>query len=108
MPTPHALEPRRQEGGADVASLVALGRADPPPTPRPPHEPARPPVPEPPPVPADPADEAVLNAALLDAGLSVDTEDAAAVKSIAALDSATVAVVAKWVKAKKKDNSPPK
>jgi hypothetical protein len=34
-PEPRPLEPRRQDGAADVASLVALGKAVAPPTPKP-------------------------------------------------------------------------
>jgi hypothetical protein len=99
------LEPRRPDGAADVGSLVALGIEKPPPTPK---APAPPPVQEKPPPPApapDPADEATLNAALLEAGLSVEAEDAKAVKALAALDSETVAAVAKWVKSKKNTSS---
>lgn len=103
--TPQPLEPRRREGGTDVGSLVALGLEDPPPVPAPP---APPPVVKAPPEPApapDPVDEATLNAALAEAGLSVEAADAEAVKALAALDSDTVAAVAKWLKSKKKDNS---
>jgi len=109
-PAPRPVEQRPQEGGADVASLVSLGRADPPPTPKPPPEPGRPPVPRPPPAPADPADEATLNAALAAAGVSVEAEDAAAVTALAGLDSATVDVVAKWLKEKRGNapSTPPK
>jgi hypothetical protein len=87
-------------GAADVDSLVALGRAEPPPRPKAP--PPRP-VPEPPRAPgppADPADEVTLNAALAAAGVSVEAEDAAAVKALAGLDTTTVAVVAGWLKTK--------
>ncbi|MFM9703576.1 hypothetical protein [Streptomyces galilaeus] len=45
MPDPRPMEPRRQEGAADVASLVALGYEDPPPIPEP-----SPPPPPPEPV----------------------------------------------------------
>ncbi|MFC9285355.1 hypothetical protein [Streptomyces sp. NPDC057052] len=45
MPDPLPMEPRSKEGGADVASLVALGLEDPPPTPGP----------VPPPAPPEPA-----------------------------------------------------
>lgn len=33
-PTPQAVSPRKQDGAADVASLVALGKATAPPTPK--------------------------------------------------------------------------
>jgi hypothetical protein len=102
---PRPLERRRQDGGADMASLVELGMHQPPPRPSPPKPP---PVKETPPAPApasDPVDEATLNAALAEAGLSVEAEDVAAMKMLAALDSGTVAIVAKWVKGKKKDSS---
>jgi len=101
---PLPMESRSREGGADVGSLVALGLEDPPPLPAPP------PVVEAPPGPPaeDPVDEATLNAALTEAGVTVDAADAKAVKALAALDSETVAAVAKWVKGKKKDNPPAK
>jgi hypothetical protein len=87
-------------GAADVDSLVALGRAEPPPRPAPRDPPARQPDPPKPGPPADPADEATLNAALAAAGVSVEAEDAAAVKALAGLDTTTVAVVAGWLKTK--------
>jgi hypothetical protein len=102
---PRPLEPRRQDGGADVGSLVELGMHKPPPKPSPPKPP---PVVEAPTAPApapDPVDEATLNAALAEAGLSVEAADSEAVKALATLDSDTVAAVAKWLKSRKKDNS---
>src|ERR1051325_9778475 len=106
---PPAQQPPRG-GGPAVAPPVPPARAAPPPPPKPPPEPGRPPVPRPPPAPADPADEATLNAALAAAGVSVEAEDAAAVTALAGLDSATVDVVAKWLKEKRGNapSTPPK
>jgi hypothetical protein len=87
-------------GAADVDSLVALGRAEPPPRPSPPAPPAHQTDPPKPAPSADPANEAALNAALAAAGVSVEAEDAAAVTMLAGLDSATVAVVAGWLRRK--------
>jgi hypothetical protein len=103
MPDPRPVEPRRAVGAADVDSLVALGIEEPPPVPSPPgpprvQEPPAPPVPVP-----DPADEATLHSALAEAGVSVEAADTAAVRVLAALDTATVEAVARWVKSKKKD-----
>ena len=39
---PRPVEPRRQEGGADVGSLVAMGIEEPPPIPAPPAPPEPP------------------------------------------------------------------
>lgn len=103
---PRPLPDRPLPGAADVDSLVTLGRATPPPRPAPRTEPPTPKPPPSPPVP-DAADEATLNAALTAAGISVEAEDAAAVEALAGLDSATVDVVARWIKAKK-GNQPAK
>jgi hypothetical protein len=100
MPEPRPSEPRRQDGAADVDSLVALGKANPPPLPA---EAARPAPPT-----ADPADEreaAALSAALADAGIEAGSADTAAVRALASLDPATVATVEKWLKTKKKDST---
>ncbi|MFI6032938.1 hypothetical protein ACIBBD_01910 [Streptomyces sp. NPDC051315] len=100
MPDPRPVEPRRQEGAADIDSLVALGRATPPPIPRP--------RPDPGPPTADPVDEreaAALTAALAGAGIEAGPADTAAVRALASLDPATVATVEKWLKAKKIDST---
>src|ERR1044072_5348794 len=86
-PAPRPVEQRRQDGGADVA---------------------RPPSPRRPPASAAPADEATLNAALVAAGVSVEAEDVAAVTALAGLDSATVDIVAKWLKEKRGNAPDPK
>jgi hypothetical protein len=44
MPDPIPLRPRRDPSAADTASLVKLGREDPPPVPRPATQPFREPV----------------------------------------------------------------
>ena len=43
---PRPVEPRRQEGGADFGSLVAMGIEEPPPIPAPPAPPEPPAVEE--------------------------------------------------------------
>lgn len=100
MPDPRPVEPRRQEGAADVDSLVALGRADPPPIPAPAARPAPPAA-----NPVDEQEAATLSAALADAGIEAGAADTAAVRALASLDPATVATVEKWLQAKKNDSA---
>ena len=93
-PTPHA--PRRDDTAADMRSLVELGRKEPQPVPAPAPAPA-PPV--------EDADAVVLNAALLDAGITASVEDQAAVQALAQMDTATVQAVARWMRTKKKPDT---
>lgn len=96
MPDPRPVEPRRQQGGADSASLIALGLEEPHPTPQ------EPPAPAPPPAsPVDEQEVAALTAALAEAGIEPGAGDTAAVQALAGLDPATVATVERWLKTKK-------
>lgn len=98
---PRTVERRIDPSAADVTSLVRLGLANPQPIPQPPPEPAVPkpdPVPEPAPDPVDEAEMLQLSAALTDAGITPVAEDQAAVRQLASLDAATVAVVQSWLK----------
>jgi len=95
MPAPIPLRPRYDESAADVASLVQLGQEDPQPVP------AAPPKREPVPDPVDEQEAVALSAALTEAGIEPTAGDQAAVRTLAALDPATVATVERWLKAKK-------
>lgn len=98
MGTLRPVEPRRQQGGADSGSLIALGMEEPHPLP------TEWPAPGPPSAsPADEQEAAALTAALAEAGIEAGAGDTAAVNALAALDPATVATVEKWLKAKKRD-----
>ncbi|MET9521539.1 hypothetical protein [Streptomyces coeruleorubidus] len=92
MPDPIPLAPRRDDTAADMRSLVQMGEAEPQTIPAPAPEPA-PPV--------EDTDAVVLNAALLDAGITTTPDDQAAVKALAQLDTATVQAVARWMRTKK-------
>lgn len=102
MPAAVERPPRRDDTAADTGSLVRLGRIEAQPTPDALAEP------QPAPVPEDAADEAILNSALVGAGIDT-AADAAAVQALAKLDTATVEAVARWVKTRKpKPESPSK
>ena len=84
---PRGVEPRRHLHGADLATLVALGYAEPPPRPSdggpPQHENRR---------------EKLLAALADAAGAPPDAEDVAAVDRLAALPAGTLDVVARWIR----------
>ncbi len=104
------MQPRVNVRLADASVLVAMGALEEQPVPPPP--PAPPPAAEPEqpaPQPSQVEQAAVkvaLSAAIVDAGLTPDAEDQAAMAAVAKLDSATAAAVVRWVKRKKKDTVP--
>lgn len=80
MPDPRPVPRRRDDAAADTSTLVQLGVVDDPPTPAPPAPPPEP----------DPGQQAVLQAALADAGADEDT-----VGALAGLTPEQVAAVAR-------------
>lgn len=83
---------------ADLATLVELGRTDPPPRPRERAAPLRPGRGQP----QAGTHETMLLDALQDAGLRITPRETAAVTAVAGLDTATVGAVVQWIR-----HSPP-
>ncbi|WP_328336713.1 hypothetical protein [Streptomyces violaceus] len=103
MPDPIPLRPRGDDTAADMRSLERLGRIDPQPVPA---STSGPPPPDPAPDPVDEAEALQLSAALTEAGIASTPEDQAAVRHLAKLDAATVAIVQGWLKKKSKPATP--
>lgn len=99
QPPPQPARVRPDAAGADVASLVRLGRVEPPPTPRP-EPPVRPGVPPPLPVqnPAAQAHRVMLTDALRESGVTPAPRDTAAVEELAGLSSGAVSTVMTWIR----------
>ncbi|MCX5202504.1 hypothetical protein OG897_13730 [Streptomyces sp. NBC_00237] len=98
--------PRVDETAGDLGSLVRLGLADPPPEPAPPpaHE-----LPDAAQSGMERANEARLQAALSESGVSKGGRDEHVIDVLARLDPADVDAVAAWLKQKKdKDETGPK
>ena len=93
MPDPRPRKRRIDASAADVGSLIHLGLADPQPEPAPPPEPA--------PTPEQQANEALLEEALVDAGVDKTAGDEEVVDALAGLPPDQVAAVARWLKTKK-------
>lgn len=98
---PRPVAPTVDKTSADMGTLVEMGLVDPPPTPSPAPPWEVPAAPAPTPTPTEQANEVVLQAALLDAGVEKTSADESAVDELAKLDPAAVAAVARWLKAKK-------
>lgn len=102
QPAPQRATPRVDHTRADMGTLVAMGWADPQPVASPDPPGYVPPAPEPdPPTPAEVANEAVLQAALAEAGVTKSAADEDAIDVLSQMDPAAVQAVARWMKAKK-------
>jgi hypothetical protein len=90
-PAARPATPRTDLSGADTATLVQLGRADAPPVPATP----------PPPGPSarEQANEARLQAALVEAGVVKAGRDEQVIDVLAKLDAADVEAVTRWLAA---------
>ena len=84
---------RVDKTAADTATLVGMGVVDPPPKP----VPEQPPGPDP----VEQANEAALQSALTDAGVTKAGRDEQVIDVLAKLDPADVEAVARWLKEKK-------
>jgi hypothetical protein len=90
---------RPDRAGADTATLVGMGMADPP---------ARPvPRPDPGPSPREQANEAALQAALVEAGVTKTGRDEQVIDALARLDATDVEAVTRWLRATRPAEPPP-
>jgi hypothetical protein len=85
--------------GADTATLVELGLAEPPP---------RPSTPPPPgPTAREQANEALLQDALVEAGVTKAGRDEQVIDALAKLDASDVEAVTRWLRATRPAEPPP-
>lgn len=101
QPAPQRATPRVDHTRADMGTLVAMGWADPQPVASPAPPGYVPPAPDPAPTPAEVANEVVLQAALVEAGVTKSAADEDAIDALSQMDPAAVLAVARWMKAKK-------
>lgn len=99
VPADRPAPVRRDKGAADMGTQVALGWVEEPPKPAP--------TPPPGPDPVEQANEAALQAALVDAGVTKTGRDEQVIDVLAKLDAADVEVVTGWLTSTKTAEPPP-
>jgi type II secretory pathway component PulM len=93
QPAPRRVERRIDESAADMGTLADMGHGQRPPVP------AAKPLPGP--SPTEQANEAALQAALTEAGVTKSGRDEQAIDILAKLDPADVEAVTRWLQTKK-------
>jgi predicted component of type VI protein secretion system len=98
-PAEHPAVRRPDRAGADTLTLVDMGLADPPP---------RPSTPPPPgPSPREQANEALLQDALVEAGVTTSGRDEQVIDALAKLDVTEVEAVTRWLRETRPEEPPP-